>query len=67
MPVARWFDKDKYDGSSPFGGVPVRNIDEEEWEAFPKHVQDSADALPYFRKTNPNPTPRKGTDEQKET
>lgn len=59
MAVARYFDKDKYDGSFPYGGVPLRDIEDEEWDTLPKHVQDSADALPYFRKTNPAPEPRK--------
>lgn len=54
MSVARYFDADKYDGSQPYGGVPLADISEEEWATLPKHVQESTDALPYFRKTKPS-------------
>lgn len=57
MAVARYFDKERYDGSSPW--VALADIDDAEWDALPKHVQRSIDTLPYFRKSNPSPTPRK--------
>lgn len=49
----RFFDESKYDDSQPYGGVPLRDLETAEWEALPKHVQESTDALPYFRKTKP--------------
>lgn len=55
MATARYFDESKYDGSHPYGGVPLADISDEEWEALPKHVQASTDALAYFRKTKPTP------------
>lgn len=62
MGVARYFDESKWDGESfPFGGVPLRDIPDEEWDTFPKHVQDSADALEFYRKTNPSPAHRSRT------
>jgi hypothetical protein len=66
MATARWFDEAKYDGSQPRGGVPLRDIPEQEWETFPEHIQVSADALPYFKKSNPHPTPRKPAEKDEE-
>lgn len=60
--IVRYFDASKYDGSQPYGGVPLADISDAEWEQFPKHVQEATDALPYFRKTNP--TPRKPADDK---
>lgn len=62
----RYFDEDKYDGSFPYGGVPLRDLETAEWEALPKHIQESTDALPYFRKTKP-PTVQKSAEKHKET
>lgn len=64
----RYFDEDKYDGSQPYGGVPLRDLETAEWEALPKHIQDSTDALPYFRKTKPTASkPKPHTTEAEET
>lgn len=60
MATARYFDADKYDGSQPRGGVPLRDIDETEWETYPQDIQASTDALPYFRKTKPRQEKREG-------
>lgn len=62
----RYFDESKYDGSQPYGGVPLRDIDEAEWKALPKHVQESTDVLPYFRKTKP-PTAHTPAEKHEET
>lgn len=51
MAIVRYFDEAKWDGSAPWVGLT--DIDEAEWATLPKHVQESVDALPYFRKTNP--------------
>jgi hypothetical protein len=65
MAIALYFDKDKDDGSM-FAGVPKRDLTQEEFDALPKWQQKSVEASPLYRKTNPNPTPRK-TDGDKET
>ena len=56
MAIVRYFDEAKWDGSAPWVGLA--DIDEAEWKTLPKHVQESVDALPYFRKTNPAPVSR---------
>lgn len=49
MATARYFDKSKQDGYLP--GVPLRDLDEAEFEAFPQWLKDSVDASPMYRKT----------------
>jgi hypothetical protein len=59
MATARWFDKSKLEKgvSLPFG-IPQRDLSDEEFNAYPAHIQRSIDSWPVFAKRNPNPTPR---------
>jgi hypothetical protein len=40
-------------------GVPLRDLDEAEFEALPAHLQASVDASDLYQKSNPKPEPRK--------
>jgi hypothetical protein len=57
--VARYYDKEKNAEGASLAGVPLRDLTEEDFEALPAHLQRSVDALPFYRRTNPNPTRRK--------
>lgn len=66
MAIAFYFDTSK-DTGGEFPGVPKADLTSEEFDALPKWLQASVEASPMYRKTNPNPTPRKPADEEKET
>lgn len=53
MAVARYYDEDKNPYNAAFPGVPLRDIEDEEWELLPVWVQNSVDASPFYRKTKP--------------
>lgn len=59
MAVARYYDESKNPDGAHFGGVPLRDLTEEEFEALPAWQQAEIDASEMYRKTNPKPTPRK--------
>lgn len=52
MPIARYYDESKNDGSA-FDGVPLRDLTDEEFAALPAWLQASVDASPFYRKTKP--------------
>lgn len=53
MATARYYEEDKNPSGASFPGVPLSDIDEEEWAAYPQWLQDSVDNSPYYRKTKP--------------
>ena len=59
MGTARYYREDKQPGDMSFPGVPLADISDEEWETYPKWLQDSIDASDLYQKSNPSPTPRK--------
>lgn len=59
MAVARYYDKTKNPEEASLPGVPLRDIEDAEFDAYPKWLQDSVDAWDAYRKTNPSPTPRR--------
>lgn len=58
MATALYFDSSKDEGGE-FPGVPKRDLTQDEFDALPKWLQASVEASPMYRKTNPNPVPRK--------
>lgn len=58
MAVTRFYRADNNPEGATFPGVPLRDIDKEEWELFPAWLQESVDASDIYQKTNPHPTPR---------
>jgi len=54
MAAFRYFDKRKLDKGVrlPFG-VPMRDLSEAEYNAYPPHVQRSIDSWGVFRKSRP--------------
>lgn len=67
MAPVRYYDSDKNPDGVSLPGVGLRDLDEEEFAAFPKWLQDSIDASPMYRKTkvpthSPAQSPRRTTD-----
>ena len=58
MAIARWYVKDKNPEGASIFGVPLADVSQEEWETYPKHVQDSVDASEMYRKTKPETAQR---------
>lgn len=57
---ARYYDAEKNPKDERFiAGVPLRDLDETEFEALPKHLQRSVDASDLYRKTRPRTEPAK--------
>jgi len=66
MAIGRYYDEAKNPGGiASFPGVPLRDIEQAEFDEYPAWLQRSIDASEMYRKTNPNPTPRK-TDARKD-
>jgi hypothetical protein len=53
MAVARYYDASQNPEGAYFSGVPLRDIEQAEWDELPEHVQQSVDASPFYRKTKP--------------
>lgn len=51
MAVARYYDEEKNPQGAHFGGVPLTDLTEEEFDALPKHVKADVDASPFYRKS----------------
>lgn len=61
--IVRYYDEDKNppvrvapDGTKEYAyisGVPLRDLTEDDFNALPKHLQNSVDASPLYRKTKP--------------
>jgi hypothetical protein len=49
-------------------GVPLADLSDEEYEAFPEWLQRSIDASEMYQSTNPHPQPRRAarSDDEKE-
>jgi len=61
MTIARYYDETKNPDRAFFPGVPLRDIEADEWDALDKRMQESVDASVFYRKTAPPkpPTPPK--------
>jgi hypothetical protein len=53
MSTARYYDASANPDEAYLPGVPLRDLNEDEFAAYPKWLQDSVDASPFFRKTKP--------------
>lgn len=62
IPIARYYDPEKNPERAFLAGVALRDISEDEWTQLPAHLQRSADALPFYRKTKPRSTASALTD-----
>jgi len=51
MAIARFYVKDNNPDGTGFPGVPLRNIEDAEWDTYPAFIQRSVDASDFFRKT----------------
>jgi hypothetical protein len=71
MGVARFYVSENNESGASFDGVPLRDIEQEEWDRYPAWLQASVDASPMYRKTKPDSAPRRAAskpdDEPKET
>lgn len=68
MATARWFDESKLEPGMvlPYG-VPMRDLSDEDWDAYGPDVQASIDSWPLFRKTKPRAPRTEGDDRETET
>lgn len=64
MAVARYYRADKNTDGGEFPGVPLRDLEADEWDLIPEWLQKSVDASGMYQKTNPDPTPRKPKNEE---
>lgn len=55
MNIARYYDEAKNPEGGSLPGVPLRDLTEDEYAAFPDWLQASIDALDCYRKTKPRP------------
>lgn len=55
---ARYYRQDNNPEGAEFPGVPLRDIETDEWELYPEWLRESVDASTLYQKTNPHPTPR---------
>lgn len=51
--IVRYYDASKNQDGAFFPGVPLRDIEADEWDALDKRMQESIDACPFYRKTAP--------------
>lgn len=51
--VELYYDATKNPEGAFITGVPLRDVTEDEYKALPKHLQRSALAAPFYRKTRP--------------
>jgi hypothetical protein len=67
MAIARYYNPEAnpLDGMLP--GVPLADIDEEIFNAYPEWLQRSIDALPFYRKTKVRTEARPDTPARKES
>jgi hypothetical protein len=57
MAVARYYDESKNPDGGALPGVPLRDLDDVEFDALPAWLQASVDAASFYRKTRPD-TPK---------
>jgi hypothetical protein len=60
MSIARYYDEGKNEEGRYIVGVPMRDIEQDEWEQLPAHLQRSVDAADFYRKTKPKAEPKEG-------
>lgn len=53
QPIARYYVPEHNPERRYLAGVPLRNITEAEFERYPLWLQQSIDALDFYRKTKP--------------
>lgn len=58
MSIARYYVESENPERASLPGVPLRDLTDEEFEAYPSWLQASIDALAFYRKTNPAPARR---------
>lgn len=58
MAIARYYVADQHPNGTLIPGVPLRDLTDEDFDALSAWDQASVDAAPFYRKTNPQPTPR---------
>lgn len=65
MAVARYLNEEAVTEGVFIPGVPLRDIEQEEYDALPKHLQQTVDASGLYRKTEPDkkPAPEKAATE----
>lgn len=51
--MTRYYDESKNTDGGSLPGVPLADIDDETFAAYPAWLQDSIDAHPMYRKTKP--------------
>jgi hypothetical protein len=53
MAIARYYDEAKNTDGRFIAGVPLRDLEQAEFDALPSHLQRSVDAADIYRKTKP--------------
>lgn len=56
MAVVRYYEEAKNPLGGVLPGVPLRDLEEDEFDALPEYIQKSIDQSEYFRKTKPADT-----------
>lgn len=59
MSIARYYVESDETKGMHFPGVPLRDIDDDEFSSYPQWLQDSIDASPLYRKTKPKADDRR--------
>lgn len=54
--AVRYYNPDKNPDETYFPGIPLRDLEHEDWEALNEKQQAAVDASPFYRKT-PLPKP----------
>lgn len=53
MAIARYYDESKNPDGAGLPGVPLRDLEDEEFASYPAWLQESIDAWPAYRKSKP--------------
>lgn len=64
MAPERYYRADKNTDGGSFPGVPLRDIETDEWNSYPEWLQRSVDASDLYQKTKP--TDRKPAEKETE-
>lgn len=54
MAVSRYYVEDRNPDGATLPGVPLADLDEETFDAYPAWLQASIDASPFYRKSKPD-------------
>lgn len=52
--IVRYYDASKNPDGAFFPGVPLRDIESDEWDTLPQRLRESVDASPMYRRTKPH-------------